>query len=221
MQKDSTLVRSPSWLCLCSFSGSYYCSGGGATFVLFFSIFPPLGISPPPTTATALPNWLIARSCQQLVNWCTTASVGNVAAAVVSEWRATDVRLDQVALFALTLLCVGVHMSFVWGRGSCFSFVYAFGDLLCCRLSVTRSIALHRNGDLMVEITDGWECTALHTLLPFCEMSYGVTVNTCEYPISVRFTLQRALITAFKWAWGLEHMQTGPGSKPLTTSFLC
>lgn len=140
-------------MCLCSFHGSYYCSGegGGATFVLFFSVFPPLG-NPP---ATALPNWLIARSCQQLVNWCTAASVGNVAAAVVSEWRETDGRLDQVALFALTLFCVGVRISVVGGRGSCLSFVYTFGDLLCCRLPLTRLIALHRNGHLMVQITDG------------------------------------------------------------------
>ena len=103
------------------------------------------------------------------MNWCTTASVGNVAAAVVSEWRETDGRLDQVALFALTLFCVGVHISVVGGRGSCFSFVYMFCGLLCCRLPLTRSIAQHRKGHLMVQITDGRECTALHALLPFAK----------------------------------------------------
>ena len=168
MQKDSTLGRSPSWLCLCSFHGSYYCSGrgGGNIRLVLFHFSTPWNIPP---TATALPNWLIARSCQQLVNWCTTASVGNVAAAVVSEWRATDGRLDQVALFALTLFSVGAHISVVGGRGSCFSFVYTFGDLLCCQLPLTRSIAVQRNGDLMVQITDGWKCTALHALLPFAK----------------------------------------------------
>jgi hypothetical protein len=125
------------------------------------------------------------------VNWYTTASVGNVAAAVVLKWQSTDGRLDQVALCARTLFWVGVRISGVWGRGSCFSFVYTFSDLLCCLLPLTQSTVQHINGDLMVQFIDGWECTALHALHPFLLNVRLVWCNSKKMVISSHSSFAR------------------------------
>jgi hypothetical protein len=115
MQKDATLGQAPRWLFQCSFPGSYYC--WEETDVLFsFSFSTPRNILRPPLPGTALPNWLMARSCQQLVNWGTTASAGNVAPAVVSEQHSMDGRLDKSLFSRVRVCCVwtrAFHSSFV------------------------------------------------------------------------------------------------------------